>query len=104
SDDNTDEAIANLEKALSLDAGDVQSRQELGLCYIKKADYVKAKTLLEEVVAKEPELASAHVALAQTYYKMKKKADGDRERAIVARLQAAEREKQAHLRNAAPRQ
>ncbi|PYT22099.1 MAG: hypothetical protein DMG57_36505, partial [Acidobacteria bacterium] len=101
---NTGEAIANLEKSLAIDGSDVQTKQELALCYIKKANYVKAHTLLEEVVAKQPELASAHVALAQTYYKLKKTADGNRERAIVARLQAAERERQAQIRNSAARQ
>ena len=104
SDENTGEAIANLEKSLAIDGSDVQTKQELALCYIKKANYVKAHTLLEEVVAKQPELASAHVALAQTYYKLKKTADGNRERAIVARLQAAERERQAQIRNSAARQ
>jgi tetratricopeptide (TPR) repeat protein len=102
-DANTDEAITNLEKALSLDASDIPSKQELGLCFIKKADYAKARDLLEQVVAKEPALTSAHVALAQTYYKLRKKEDGDRERAIVARLQADEQARQAELRKAGPR-
>ena len=102
-DENTDEAITNLEKAISLDGSDIQSKQELGLCFIKKADYAKARDLLEQVVAKEPTLTSAHVALAQTYYKLRKKEDGDRERAIVARLQAEEQARQAELRKGAPR-
>ena len=99
-DENTDEAITNLEKAISLDASDIPSKQELGLCFIKKADYAKARDLLEQVVAKEPTLTSAHVALAQTYYKLRKKEDGDREAAIVARLQAEEQARQAELRKA----
>lgn len=103
SDENTDEAITNLEKALSLDAADIPTKHELGLCYIKKANYARAQSILEEVVAKEPGLTSAHVALAQTYYRLRKKDAGDRERAIVARLQAEERARQAELRNAAPR-
>jgi len=103
SDENTDEAITNLEKALSLDDADISTKQELGLCYIKKADYAKAQSLLEQVVGKAPDLTSAHVALAQTYYKLRKKTDGDRERAIVARLQADERSRQAEIRNASPR-
>jgi superkiller protein 3 len=102
-DENTDEAITNLEKAISLDGSDIQSKQELGLCFIKKADYAKARDLLEQVVAKEPTLTSAHVALAQTYYKLRKKEDGDRERAIVARLQAEEQARQAELLKGAPR-
>jgi tetratricopeptide (TPR) repeat protein len=103
SDENTDEAIANLEKALSLDAAGVAAKHELGLCYIRKGNYAKAQSLLEDVVLKEPGLTAAHVALAQTYYRLRKKEAGDRERAIVARLQAEERARQAELRNAAPR-
>jgi tetratricopeptide (TPR) repeat protein len=103
SDENTDEAIADLEKALSLDASNTQSKHELSLCFIKKADYAKARDLLEQVVAKEPDLTSAHVALAQTYYKLRQKQDGNRESGIVRRLQAEERARQAALRNASPR-
>jgi tetratricopeptide (TPR) repeat protein len=103
SDENTDEAITNLEKALSLDSADISTKQELGLCYIKKANYAKAQNILEEVVTNEPGLTSAHVALAQTYYKLKRKTDGDRERAIVARLHAEERARQAALRDGSPR-
>jgi tetratricopeptide (TPR) repeat protein len=103
SDDNTDEAIVNLEKALSLDPAGVQTRHELGLCYVKKGNYRKAQALLEDVVAKEPDLTSAHVALAQTYYRLKRKEDGDREGAIVKRLQQEERARQAELRNHSPR-
>jgi superkiller protein 3 len=102
-DENTDEAIANLEKALSLDAADIQSKHELGLCYISKGDFAKAQNLLEEVLAKEPDLTSAHVALAQTYYRLHKKVEADRERATVKRLQAEESAHQAQLRNAAPK-
>ena len=101
-DENTDEAIANLESAISLDATDIKAKQELGLCFIKKADYAKARELLEQVVAKEPGLTSAHVALAQTYYKLRKRQEGDRESGIVSRLQAAEQARQAELRKATP--
>jgi len=103
SDDNTDEAIVNLENALSLDPSSVPARHELGLCYVKKGNDEKAQALLEDVVAKEPDLISAHVALAQTYYRLKRKEDGDRERAIVKRLQQEERARQAELRNHSPR-
>jgi tetratricopeptide (TPR) repeat protein len=90
SDDNNEEAIVDLKKALALDASDIQAKQELGLCLVKKAEYDQALTLLLDVVTKEPDLTSAHVALAQVYYKLHRKLDGDRERATVRRLQAAE--------------
>jgi hypothetical protein len=36
----------------------------------------------------------AHVTLATVYYRLKRKADGDRERAIIQKLNAAAQEKQ----------
>lgn len=102
-DERTDEAIVNLEKALSLDSTDVQTKQELALCYEKNGGYAKAQALLEQVVAAQPELTSAHVALAHIYYRQRRKAEGDREKAIVARLQQEERARQAELREAGSR-
>lgn len=100
-DDRTDEAIATLEKALSLDSTDVQAKQELALCHEKNGGYAQAQALLEQVVAAQPELTPAHVALARVYYRQRRKADGDREKAIVLRLQREERTRQAELRDAA---
>ena len=42
-DDHTDEAIDNLEKALSIDSTDIQSKQELALCLEKKREYGRAE-------------------------------------------------------------
>lgn len=95
SDDKNEEAIVNLKKALALDPDDLQAKQELGLCLVKKTEYDQALTLLLDVVSKEPDLTSAHVALAQVYYKLHRKQDGDRERATVRRLQAAEQARAA---------
>src|SRR5262249_49120794 len=88
SKDRTDEALGYLEKALQLDPQDIQSKLELAFCYEKKLNYLKAQNLLEEVVGQEPDLVPAHVALARVYYRQKKKEEGDREKAIVARLEA----------------
>jgi tetratricopeptide (TPR) repeat protein len=97
--DDTDEAIEDLEKALSLDGSDAQSKQELALCLEKKRNYGRAQELLEQVIRQEPELVSAHVALARIYYRQRKKAEGDREGAIVSRLQSEEQARQSQLRN-----
>ncbi|MFN7996856.1 MAG: tetratricopeptide repeat protein [Bryobacteraceae bacterium] len=99
SDDNTDEAVTNLEKALALDGTDIQIKQELALCLEKKHDYARAQGLLEQVVAQAPQLVSAHVSLAGIYYKQRMKVEGDREREVVRRLQADEQARQSELRN-----
>jgi hypothetical protein len=41
---------------------------------------------MEQLVKESPEFTEAHVTLATIYYRLKRKGDGDRERAIVQRL------------------
>src|SRR5262249_51920424 len=102
-DDRTDEAIVYLKKAVSIDGSDISSKHDLALCYLTKGQFDDAVELLKQVVDKEPDLTAAHVALAQAFYKLHRKLDGDRERMIVQRLQAGEQAKQNELRNSGPR-
>ena len=44
--------------------------------------------MLEELIAESPSFVEAHVTLATVYYRLRRKEDGDRERAIVERLNA----------------
>jgi protein O-GlcNAc transferase len=81
-------ALAQLEKALLLDPQDLQSKLELAFCYEKKMNYPRAQSLLEEVVQQQRDLVPAHVALARVYYRQRKKEEGDREKSIIARLEA----------------
>ena len=48
----------------------------------------EARGDLESLVAESPRFTEAHVSLATAYYREKRKADGDRERAIVEKLYA----------------
>jgi Tfp pilus assembly protein PilF len=52
----------------------------------------EARTALEKLTAEIPNFVEAHVSLATVYYRLKRKEDGDKQRAIVLRLNA---EKQA---------
>ena len=54
----------------------------------------RACATLEKVVKQSPQFLEAHVSLAQVYYRLKRKADGDRERAIVQKLKAEQDAKQ----------
>ena len=49
---------------------------------------VDAQRHLEALVKEAPQFTEAHVSLATVYFRQKRKADGDRERAIVAKLNA----------------
>lgn len=88
SKDRTEEATTYLERALLLDPQDVQSKLELALCHEKRLNYPKAQSLLEEVVQQQPDLIASHVALARVYFRLKKKEEGNRERFIIAQLEA----------------
>jgi Tfp pilus assembly protein PilF len=54
----------------------------------------RARELLEALVADTPAYIDAHVLLATTYYRLKRKDDGDRERQIVEKLTAEAQAKQ----------
>ena len=43
----------------------------------------EAVQILQQVIAEAPESVEAHVQLATAYYRLKRKDDADRERAIV---------------------
>lgn len=97
SQDRAEEALTYLEKALLLDPQDIQSKLELAFCYEKKLNYSRAQSLLEEVVQQQPELVPAHVGLARVYYRQKKKEEGDREKSIVARLEAEQQARKSQI-------
>jgi Tfp pilus assembly protein PilF len=46
----------------------------------------EARVRLEAVVKQAPQFIEAHISLATVYYRLKRKEDGDRERAIVRKL------------------
>jgi hypothetical protein len=49
---------------------------------------------LESLVKDAPDFVEAHVMLATVYYRLKRKADGDRHQAIVNKLNAERQAKQ----------
>jgi tetratricopeptide (TPR) repeat protein len=88
-----EEALRYMQKALS-----VRPRELNVSYYIASIDIALGKTaeagrLLEEIVKQAPDFVEAHVKLAIVYYRLKRKEDGDRERAIIARLNAERQEK-----------
>jgi Tfp pilus assembly protein PilF len=66
----------------------------MATAYLGKDQPDKARELLEQVVKESPDFVDAHVQLATAYYRLKRKADGDREREVVARLTAENQAKQ----------
>ena len=48
----------------------------------------QARVKLEQLIQETPQFVEAHVSLATVYYRLKRKADGDRERELVLKLNA----------------
>jgi tetratricopeptide (TPR) repeat protein len=86
-----DEAIVELKRALKFERSSPRAALELGLCYEAKGEFKDAAALFEKVVVEEPGLVPAHVALARIYFHLGRKADGLREKTVIASL---ERKKQ----------
>jgi tetratricopeptide (TPR) repeat protein len=89
-----DEAMAHFERALGVRPGDPGVRYQIVTIYVSRGETEKALPLLEGIVKEAPEFLEAHVTLATVYYRLKRREDGDRERAIVDRLNKAIQAKQ----------
>ena len=91
-DERNDEALKYIRHALEIRPGDVGVRYQIAAMELSVGQVKEARGHLESLVAEAPNFTEAHVSLATAYYREKRKADGDRERAIVEKLNA---EKQA---------
>ena len=92
-DEKFDEALKYIRHALEIRPGDVGVRYQMASIELSVGHVEEARAHLESLVAEAPNFTEAHVSLATAYYREKRKADGDRERAIVEKLNA---EKQAN--------
>lgn len=85
-DQRFDEAAAFLERALKVRPADPAARYQVATLKMAANDIDTARATLEALVAEHPNWLEPHVSLATVYYRLKRKADGDREREIVDRL------------------
>ncbi len=81
-----DQAMAHFERALGVRPGDPGVRYQIATIHVSRGETGRALPLLEAIVQEAPEFLEAHVTLATVYYRLKRREDGDRERAIVDRL------------------
>lgn len=84
-----------LTRALQGRPGDLRALYQVGALDLAAENMEQARVTLEEVVKQAPQFLEAHVSLAQVYYRLKRKADGDRERAVVQKLKAVQDASQA---------
>lgn len=85
-------ALQYLRHALDVRPGDLGVRYQIAATELSLGQVARARSDLEAIVREAPNFTEAHVSLATACYREKRKADGDRERTIVAKLLA---EKQA---------
>jgi tetratricopeptide (TPR) repeat protein len=88
------EALECLRQALQVRPNDLGARYQVAAIALHDGKLDSARHDLESIVKEAPAYTEAHVALATVYYRLKRKEDGDRERAIVQKLNAAAQVKQ----------
>ena len=82
------EAQQHLRRALQLRQGDLATRFQLAVLDIHQDRLESARTELEELVKESATFTPGHVMLTTVYYRLERKSDGDRERALVRKLNA----------------
>ena len=88
------EARQFLRRALALRPRDAGVRYQLATVEIAAGGIEEGRRQLESLIKDHPDFLEAHVSLSSAYYRLKRKEDGDRERAIVRRLTAEAQAKQ----------
>jgi tetratricopeptide (TPR) repeat protein len=87
-DQDYDRARKLLERALRVRPGNAAALYQLAAIDLAAGKLDQARAGLEHIISKEPEFLEAHISLAQVYYRLKRKQDGDREKALVQKLTA----------------
>src|SRR5215471_16231126 len=87
-------ALECLRRAQQVRPKDLTLRYQFASIALHDGKLDVARSGLEEIVKQSPAYTEAHVMLATVYYRLKRKEDGDRERAIVQKLIAEAQRKQ----------
>jgi tetratricopeptide (TPR) repeat protein len=88
--ERVDDAERMLTTAHQIRPDDLEVRFQLARIARARQHFDEAARLLERVVANKPDHTRAHVLLAQTYFHLKRTAEGTREREIVRKLNEEE--------------
>ena len=90
----TDEAIASLQRAIQLRPREQYARYHLAAVYAAAGKPAAALPLLEGVVKEHAEFVEARVLLASVYYRLNRKEDGDKQKALIQKSNAEQQAKQ----------
>jgi tetratricopeptide (TPR) repeat protein len=100
--EDNENALKYLKQALKVRPGDPGVRYQIASMELATGQVDQACRDLENLTKDQPDFLEAHVSLATVYFRQKRKADGDRERAVVAKLNAARQATNEVAAKAAP--
>jgi tetratricopeptide (TPR) repeat protein len=83
-----DEALLHYERALRARPGSVNARFEIGLVYLQTGRTEEALAMIVGVVNDVPDFLEGHATLARLYYRLGRREEAERHRAIVDALRA----------------
>jgi len=87
-DQDYEHALPYFQRAEAVRPFDTAIQYQIALVKIAQGKIEEARASLESIVKMSPTFIEAHVSLATIYYREKRKQDGDRERALVQKLNA----------------
>jgi len=93
-DKQLDEARSHLQRAIQLRPREQYARYHLAAVYAAAGKPAEALPLLEGVLKEHGDFVEARVLLASVYYRLNRKEDGDREKALIQKSNAEQQAKQ----------
>jgi len=88
-----------LGRALRVRPGDPGAFYQVAAIDLATGKIEEARIELEGILKNSPQFIEAHISLATVYYRLKRKEDGDREKALVQQLNAEKEAKEAQEKN-----
>jgi len=84
-----------LERALRVRPGDPGALYQVATIDLAAGKIEEARVKLESILKESPQFIEGHITLATVYYRLKRREDGDREKALVQQLNAEKEAKEA---------
>jgi tetratricopeptide (TPR) repeat protein len=101
-DGKLDEALGHVERGLQVRPADPGALYQRASIHFLQGLTEQARKEFEQLVRDYPDFAEAHAALATVYYRLKRKQDGDQERAAALRAQQDAQKRLEERRSRAP--